>query len=71
MRLFETFFTTKPDDQGTGLGLTICGRIVEDHGGSITFESEQGKGTTFTVRLPAWEARPAAVGNSVKPPPHA
>ncbi len=49
-RIFDLFFTTKP--RGTGLGLPICRRIVEDHGGSITAESQPSQGTTFTVRLP-------------------
>jgi len=50
-RLFEPFFTTKPT--GSGLGLAIAYRIVEDHGGLIQVSSEEGQGTTVTVRLPA------------------
>lgn len=50
-RLFEPFFTTKPD--GTGLGLAITRRIVQEHHGFITAESETGKGTAFTLFLPA------------------
>lgn len=49
-RVFDLFFTTKP--RGTGLGLPICRRIVEDHGGSISAESQPGQGAIFTVRLP-------------------
>lgn len=49
-RIFKPFFTTKP--QGTGLGLTICQRIIEAHKGEIEVKSELGKGTIFTVRLP-------------------
>lgn len=53
-RIFEPFFTTKPSGAGTGLGLDICRRIVEDHNGRITFQTSD-KGTTFFVTLPAGE----------------
>jgi PAS domain S-box-containing protein len=49
-KIFDLFFTTKP--KGTGLGLGICRKIVQDHGGDIIVESIEGKGTTVTVRLP-------------------
>ena len=48
--IFEPFFTTKPF--GTGIGMTIVRQILADHGGSISYKSEVGKGTTFTIRLP-------------------
>jgi two-component system NtrC family sensor kinase len=51
-RLFEPFVTTKGVGRGTGLGLSICRNIVESHGGSITVDSESGKGARFTVALP-------------------
>jgi len=50
-RIFEPFFSTKKD-KGTGLGLSISYRIIQDHGGRIDVESEEGKGTTFIIRLP-------------------
>ncbi len=49
-RILRPFFSTKP--RGTGLGLSITRRIIEDHGGTLTFVSAVGKGTTFTIRLP-------------------
>jgi signal transduction histidine kinase len=42
---------------GTGMGLTICRKIVERHGGSIRVESESGKGATFIIRLPVTQSR--------------
>ena len=50
--IFEPFFTTKKQGQGTGLGLAIAKRVVEDHGGSISWTSEPGR-TLFRVELPA------------------
>jgi len=52
-RLFTPFFTTKAVGMGTGLGLAISHRIVTGFGGEITVSSEEGKGTTFAVALPA------------------
>jgi nitrogen-specific signal transduction histidine kinase len=51
LRLFEPFFTTKRN--GTGLGLAVTRRIIEEHNGTIRAESNPGKGTTFTIQLPA------------------
>jgi PAS domain S-box-containing protein len=52
-RIFEPFFTTKEPHQGTGLGLTICARIVQEHRGQIWAESEAPNGALFVVELPA------------------
>ncbi len=49
-QIFEPFFTTKA--RGTGLGLTVTRRIIEEHGGLISIESEATKGTRFVIRLP-------------------
>jgi two-component system sensor histidine kinase PilS (NtrC family) len=53
-KIFDPFFTTKAG--GTGLGLAIVYRIVEDHEGTITVDSREGQGTTFTIRIPVIEA---------------
>ncbi|MEE4137406.1 MAG: ATP-binding protein, partial [Desulforhopalus sp.] len=50
--IFEPFFSTKPEVKGTGLGLPVSYGIVKDHGGTIIFASEPGKGATFSVILP-------------------
>jgi two-component system NtrC family sensor kinase len=51
-KIFEAFFTTKQKVKGVGLGLSVCYGIIKGHGGEIKVESEEGKGTTFTISLP-------------------
>lgn len=51
-QIFAPFFTTKPEGEGTGLGLYICQNIITGHGGSITLKSQPEKGTVFRICLP-------------------
>ena len=51
-RIFEPFFTTKEKEQGTGLGLSLCKRLIEANAGKIEVESTVGEGTTFTIMIP-------------------
>ena len=55
-RIFEPYFTTK-GEKGTGLGLAVCRSIVQEHRGEIVVHSEPGKGSAFTIRLPAFAGR--------------
>lgn len=73
-QVFIPFFTTKDPGKGTGLGLNIVHTIITNHGGNIRVESEEGKGSTFIVKLPLAEKqsrirrkiRPGKVGRSIR-----
>jgi CheY-like chemotaxis protein/anti-sigma regulatory factor (Ser/Thr protein kinase) len=67
-RIFEPFFTTK-GPRGTGLGLAMAYGIVTRHGGQITVESQEGRGTEFTIRLPAARRAPPAPAPGMALPP--
>lgn len=51
-KIFQSFFTTKPTGQGTGLGLSLAYDIVKAHGGDLRVELNQNEGTNFTITLP-------------------
>ncbi|MCX7765201.1 MAG: ATP-binding protein [Candidatus Sumerlaeia bacterium] len=62
--IFEPFFTTKGVGEGTGLGLPITKRIINECGGTIECESEVGVGTTFIIRLPIVKERSEKISES-------
>ena len=55
-KIFDPFFTTKDPGKGTGLGLSIAYKIVSKYGGTIHVESEEGKGSKFTIQFPVAHA---------------
>jgi signal transduction histidine kinase len=61
-KVFDIFFTTKPVGKGTGLGLSISRKIIELHGGTITFECPPEGGTRFVIELPLEKAEPENSG---------
>jgi signal transduction histidine kinase len=66
-KIFDPFFSTKSVGEGTGLGLSISYGIIASHGGSISVESELGKGTTFTTVIPLCAKRPRETEQISKP----
>lgn len=63
-RLFSPFFTTKEVGHGTGLGLAISYGIIKEHKGTITVESEEGQGATFTIRLPVTDGEQEVIDHA-------
>jgi two-component system NtrC family sensor kinase len=59
-KIFDPFFTTKPVGRGMGLGLYITYEIIRAHGGTLSVDSCEGAGSTFTVTLPAEKEIPAS-----------
>jgi two-component system NtrC family sensor kinase len=55
-KIFDSFFTTKGEVKGVGLGLSVCFGFIKDHGGDIEVKSKEGVGTTFTITLPVHDA---------------
>ena len=64
--IFEPFYTTKGSRQGTGLGLSVVRSMVENAGGTIEVDSEEGKGTTFIMRFPAAETSKEQSGRLIR-----
>lgn len=62
-RVFDPFFTTRLDEGGTGLGLSVVHGLVEDHDGTVALESKPGRGTTVEIRLPLYDGALAGHAN--------
>ncbi len=67
-KVFEAFFTTKPLGEGTGLGLSLCRNIVEEHGGTLEVDSEPGQGATFAIEVPVGTPPGAAATRATTAP---
>jgi nitrogen-specific signal transduction histidine kinase len=69
LRIFDPFFTTKAPDRGTGLGLSVCLSILQQHHGDIQVSSTPGEGSTFTIELPLAEAGTLSASPVIAPFP--
>jgi PAS domain S-box-containing protein len=67
-QIFDPYFTTKAEGEGTGLGLAVVYGIVASHGGAVSVQSEPGKGTVFQVLLPKIQSTDVPVTMTSKPP---
>jgi len=65
-RVFDPFYTTRPVGQGTGLGLTMCYGIMQEHGGKITCHNRADGGACFVVEMPALETESKAQAHAVR-----
>lgn len=65
-KIWDPFFTTKPEGKGTGLGLAICRRVIEEHHGSISIDSHPGEGTTVIILFPVTSANLCGDSNGNK-----
>jgi signal transduction histidine kinase len=68
--LFEPYFTTKPSDRGTGLGLFVVQHVTRDAGGEVTVQSVTGEGTTFTITVPSSDEESAEASRTHASFPH-
>jgi two-component system NtrC family sensor kinase len=59
-KIFDSFFTTKGEVKGVGLGLSVCYGFIKEHGGEIEVKSQEGVGTTFSITLPVYNSAAAA-----------
>lgn len=66
--VFEPFYSTKPREEGTGMGMAVVHGIVTDHGGAIELESAEGEGTTVRIRLPLQDAPSSGCAGPVETP---
>jgi two-component system NtrC family sensor kinase len=63
-KIFDSFFTTKGEVKGVGLGLSVCYGFIKDHGGDVEVNSQVGEGTTFIITLPVHETEDSEVDKS-------